>query len=114
MTKFVYFNDTKRIVSIHPATQTHGTECDMSGIQPLEVRKFTLPEGTYAWVKMWDYGEKHGLQILVSPMSEADDKPVGHVPSAQEVIKSMDEEVEGAFAKYFAKINPHNKGESIK
>lgn len=114
MTKFAYFNDTKRIVSIHPATQTHGTECDMSGIQPLEVRKFTLPEGTYAWVKMWDYGEKHGLQILVSPMSEVDDKPVGHEPSSHDVSKEFNEHMRNVFERYFAKHNPHDKGESIK
>lgn len=28
---------------------------------------FYLPEGTYAWVKMWDYGGDSGLQLLVSP-----------------------------------------------
>lgn len=67
MSKFLYFNDTQRMVHIHIATQIHGTTCDMSPIQPSETREFTLPEGTYPWVKMWDYGEKYGLQILVSP-----------------------------------------------
>lgn len=68
--KFVYYNDTGREVSIHPATEVHGTKCDMSTIQPLEMRTFILPENTYPWVKMWDYGEADGLSILVSPESE--------------------------------------------
>lgn len=67
--KFEFYNDTGRDVSIHPATETHGTKCDMSTINPFESRTFTLPEATYPWVKMWDYGEKHGLSILVSPKS---------------------------------------------
>lgn len=64
--KFKYFNDTKRIVRIHPATIVHGCEVDTSPIQPQEIRTFILPEGTYPWVKMWDYGVS-GLSILVSP-----------------------------------------------
>lgn len=56
--KFVYYNDT----------EVHGTKCDMSTIHPLEERTFILPENTYPWVKMWDYGER-GLSILVSPQS---------------------------------------------
>ena len=62
MPKFSYFNDTQKVVHIHPATQIHGTTCDMSPIQPLEVRDFELPEGTYAWFKQWKDGT-----ILVSP-----------------------------------------------
>lgn len=62
MNKFVYFNDTKKDVSIHPATETHGVTCDMSVIKPFEEREFELPEGTYAWVKQWENG-----MILVSP-----------------------------------------------
>jgi hypothetical protein len=68
--KFVYYNDTGRNVGIHPATQFHGCEVDMSAIKPLEQRVFILPEGTYPWVKMWDYGGDYGLQILVSPQQE--------------------------------------------
>lgn len=65
--KFKFFNDTGREVNVHPATQMHGCQCDMSKIKPLETRTFILPDGTYPWVKMWDYGEKVGLSILVSP-----------------------------------------------
>lgn len=61
MNKFTFFNDTKREINIHSATQAHGTICDMSPIKPLEIREFELPEGTYAWVKQWDDGT-----ILVS------------------------------------------------
>lgn len=65
--KFKYYNDTERVVYIHPATFIHGCKGDEAPIKPLEERLFILPEGTYPWVKMWDYGEKRGLQILVSP-----------------------------------------------
>lgn len=71
--KFVYYNDTGRKIGIHSATEIHGTTGDMNPIQPLEERVFYLPPGTYPWVKMWDYGEKGGLSILVSPRkSEVD------------------------------------------
>lgn len=65
MTKFTYFNDTNKEVGIHPATQFHGTTCDMSPIKPLEIREFILPEGSYPWVKQWSNGT-----ILVSPTSD--------------------------------------------
>lgn len=74
--KFIYFNDTNRIVSIHPATIHHGCEVDLSAIQPQTIREFTLPEGAYAWVKMWDY--KTNLQILVTPHNIWDDGPAKH------------------------------------
>jgi hypothetical protein len=64
MNKFAYYNDTGRLVGIHPATQIHGCECDMSGIKHGEVREFILPEGTYAWVKMWDYGKNMVYKFL--------------------------------------------------
>jgi hypothetical protein len=67
--KFIYFNDTGRTVNIHPATFLHGCEGERTAIKPLEQRLFILPEGTFPWLKMWDYGER-GLSILVSPMSE--------------------------------------------
>jgi hypothetical protein len=68
--KFKFFNDTGRIVSIHPGTFSHGTSCTKSdAIQPLEERLFTLPYGTYPLVKMWDYGS-HGLSIFISPQKE--------------------------------------------
>lgn len=70
--KFIYFNDTGREVSIHSATKIHGTVCDMTPIQPLEERLFVLPEGTYPWMKMWDYGPEHGLSILVSPTKDTE------------------------------------------
>lgn len=68
--KFVYFNDTGRTVSIHPGTFIHGCEGDSSPIQPLEEGVLELPPNTYPWVKMWDYGSKGGLSILVSPRPE--------------------------------------------
>lgn len=70
--KFIYYNDTNRVVNIHPATFLHGSTGKKEPIQPLEERVFTLPEGTYPWVKMWDYGEI-GLSILVSPVVEVDE-----------------------------------------
>ncbi|MEK4750440.1 hypothetical protein NST77_23385 [Niallia sp. FSL W8-0177] len=65
----MYFNDTGRLVKIHPATHAHGCVVKKEPIKPLEEREFTLPEGTYAWIKMWDY-EEFGLSILVSPMTD--------------------------------------------
>jgi len=65
--QFLYYNDTKRTVRIHPATKSHGTDCNMNDVLAGEMRMFYLPEGTYPWVKMWDYGGESGLQLLVSP-----------------------------------------------
>jgi len=73
LVKFVYFNDTGRIVGVHPATFMHGCSGDKTPIKPKEQRLFILPENTYPWVKMWDYGEKIGLQILVSPIKDLED-----------------------------------------
>ena len=105
--KFAFYNDSKRVVSIHPATITHGCEVDMTGIQPGEIRVFTLPEGTYAWTKFWDYGEKGGLQLLVSPHSY-DDTPVKHEPLDDLLRKNMIEQVT---TRLFKQHNPHDKGE---
>jgi hypothetical protein len=107
--KFVYYNDTPRIVSIHPATRTHGCEVDMAGIQPGELRTFILPEGTYPWVKMWDYGEKHGLQILVSPHSDENDEPVKHEPI--EIDQARRDLIEESMTRIFRNHNKHDKGE---
>lgn len=65
--KLVYFNDNGRLVKIHPATAIHGCVVNKEPIKPLQERKFILPEGTYPWIKMWDYDE-FGLNILVSPI----------------------------------------------
>ncbi len=71
MAKFDFFNDTKREISIMPATFIHGTKSTSEEkIKPLEIRTFETPEGTYPWVKIWDYGEKGGLSILVSNKKE--------------------------------------------
>jgi hypothetical protein len=67
--KFIYFNDTGRAVSIHPATFTHGCSGSEEPIKPLEEGLFVLPKGTFPWVKMWDNGEK-GLSILISPIKK--------------------------------------------
>lgn len=72
--KFQYLNDTQRVISIHPATELHGCQCDMSPIKHGELRTFILPEGTYPWVKMWDHGGEYGLCILVSPTIESPNK----------------------------------------
>lgn len=63
--KLKYFNDTKQPISIHPATQSHGVQCDMSNIDPLEVRVFQLPDGATPWIKLWDHAD-YGLTLLVS------------------------------------------------
>lgn len=67
--KLIYFNDTGRLVRIHPATTLHGCIVNKAPIKPLEERIFELPEDTFPWVKMWD-SEELGLTILVSPLKE--------------------------------------------
>lgn len=71
--KFIYFNDTDRLVTIHPATFLYGCTGEETSIKPGEQRLFTLPEKTYPWVKMSDYDEDIGLQILVSPISDPEE-----------------------------------------
>lgn len=67
--RFSYYNDTGRIISIHPATINHGVGFEgKCNIAHGEVKEFVLPEETSPTVKMWDYGGEHGLQILVSAM----------------------------------------------
>ncbi|NRG33955.1 hypothetical protein [Niallia circulans] len=63
--KLKFFNDTGRIVTIHQATYEHVCYVDNSdAIMPLQERLFFLPDGT----KLWDYGARNGLQLLVSPI----------------------------------------------
>lgn len=71
--KYAFLNDTGRPVGIHPATIMHGCEVDMKPIAHMEIRTFILPEGTYAWTKLWDYGGENGLQLLVSPTFDTED-----------------------------------------
>jgi len=93
--QFLYYNDTKRTVVIHTATKSHGTECDMKDIQAGEMRMFYLPEGSFPWVKMWDYGGERGLQLLVSPTPMGQEemkakKNVDRVDEIIEILKSKD------------------------
>ncbi|MGG0720140.1 hypothetical protein ABE096_21540 [Robertmurraya massiliosenegalensis] len=67
----IFFNDTRRLVRIHPATISHGCKVNKEPINPLEDRVFVLPEGSFPWVKMWDNAQL-GLTILVSPMKEVE------------------------------------------
>lgn len=64
--KFEFYNDTKRTIGLHPATESHGTKCNMDSIKHMEIRVFEVPEGTHPWVKLWDHGDEHGLIMLVS------------------------------------------------
>jgi len=70
--KFKFYNDTGRIVSIHPATFSYGCSADDAPIEAGEERLFHLPANTFQSAKMWDYGEDRGLQIFVSPETESD------------------------------------------
>lgn len=57
--KFVYFNDTRKQVYIHPATFDAGVWTsfdDKHVIAPLETQTFYMLEGNYPFVKMWDHG----------------------------------------------------------
>lgn len=69
--KFKFHNDTGRIVTIHSATYIQGCCIDnRDAIMPLEDRLFILPDGTYPYVKLWNYGPNNGLQLLVSPTKD--------------------------------------------
>ena len=70
--KLVYFNDTGRLVRIHPATLLHGCIVKKEPIKPLEEREFILPDHTFPWIKMWD-NQELGLSILVSPIKDVTD-----------------------------------------
>jgi hypothetical protein len=50
--KFVYFNDTGRVVNIPPTTFANGCSASNAPIKPLEEQLFVLPKGTYPFVKM--------------------------------------------------------------
>jgi hypothetical protein len=67
----IFFNDTRRLVRIHPATITHGCKVSKEPILHLDQRLFELPEGSFPWIKLWDDGSL-GLTILVSPMKESE------------------------------------------
>ncbi|MFP7487290.1 hypothetical protein SFC65_24355 [Priestia filamentosa] len=70
----IYHNHTNRNVTIHTATFEHGCTADKNGIAANETCAFTLPNGTFPWVKMWDYGiddgVDRGLMVLVSPTKQ--------------------------------------------
>lgn len=67
----IFFNDTNRLVRIHPATISHGCKVTREPIKHLEQRLFELPEDSFPWIKLWDDGGL-GLTILVSPMVESE------------------------------------------
>lgn len=73
--KITIYNDTKRTMSVHPATFSHGCKGESTPIVQAHERELTLPENTEPWVKVWDYGPEKGLQILVSP-NEIKPKPI--------------------------------------
>jgi len=100
--KFKYYNDTNRIVNIHPATFAHGCTGNQEPIRPLEERTFILPKGTYPWVKMWDNGE-NGLSILISPISEENEiKIVANNDFWNQVLILISEKVSSdAYAAWF-------------
>lgn len=63
--KFMFFNDTKRDVVIHPGVRIHGIRYDGdTTIKPLEVKTFYLPVDYVPLVKMWDYGTNLSIMIM--------------------------------------------------
>ncbi len=69
--QLIFFNDTRRLVRIHPASILHGCKVNKEPIKYLEQRLFEMPKDTFPWVKLWDDGTL-GLTILVSPMIESE------------------------------------------
>lgn len=61
--KFSFYNDTGRLVSIHPATKQY---CNYyrDQIEPDDISTFTFPINCDPWMQLWDYGDM-GLQILI-------------------------------------------------
>lgn len=63
--KFMFFNDTKRDVTIHPGVRIHGIRYDGdTTIKHLEVKTFYLPVDYVPLVKMWDYGTNLSIMIM--------------------------------------------------
>lgn len=42
----------------------------MSCIEPLQQCVFYIPDNTYPFIKMWDYGPEIGLSLLVIPQTD--------------------------------------------
>lgn len=100
--KFIYFNNTDKLVSIHPATLKHGCEVDLEAIKPGEHRLFLLPEGAYPWLRMFEYSTH--FEILVSPHNITDDNYVGHEPTSP-IAKAEAHRI----IEHLRKRNPHDK-----
>ena len=63
--KFMFLNDTKRDISIHPGVRIHGIRYKgETVIKHLEVKTFYLPTHYVPLVKMWDYGTELSIMIL--------------------------------------------------
>lgn len=75
--KLVYFNDTGKEINIHPGTFLHGIKTSKAPIKPLEERVFELPDGTYPWIKMWEYQGQ--LSIFVSGEKVNEQENDGHM-----------------------------------
>jgi hypothetical protein len=74
MSKYLFFNDTGKIISIHPETQESGIIVEKNNknyenvIYPLELVVFTAPEGKIPIMKLWDYGFE--FQVFVWAVEE--------------------------------------------
>lgn len=70
MRNFFYYNDTGRSVKIHPGTDVKVKFENDGPIEHGKTLKFSYPKKFSPLIKMWDYGEKHGLQIIVMLVDE--------------------------------------------
>lgn len=68
----IFFNDTGKHVFIHPATVTHGIECDMEPIEPRTTRKFKVPKGVEPFVKLWQYDDSSTI-LVSAALGEAEE-----------------------------------------
>lgn len=63
--KFMFLNDTKRDVTIHPGVRIHGIRYEGDTvIKHLEVKTFYLPSHYVPLIKMWDYDTNLSIMIL--------------------------------------------------
>ncbi|MFD2215318.1 hypothetical protein [Metabacillus endolithicus] len=69
--KFKFFNDTGRIVTIHPATYEHGCYVDnRDAIMPLQRTLIYSAKPVPISSSNYGYGARNGLHLLISPIEE--------------------------------------------
>jgi hypothetical protein len=91
MVKISFYNDTGRLISIHPGTAM-SVKCEMQEIKPLEIRTFDLSSEASPFLKLWDY-KGHGLSLLVQSLeAEKVENPDDRLTELVQLAKQETEE----------------------